>query len=180
MAHKHQGYRFENDWEIEVLENDSKRLAAAVTLPVFEEVKAGHTVLNLDSVKKILEKSPKIAVTKCACRDKRKHCDAPVEVCLEINEMAEKDLAKGTTTRAGSKVYGVKEVTLDQALDVVKKSHEAGLISMAYIMMDAPETNRPHAICQCCSCCCAELGLTLRYGMAPHLLKSTAISRNDD
>jgi hypothetical protein len=165
MAHKHQGYRFENDWEIEVLENDSKRLAAAVTLPVFEEVKAGHTVLNLDSVKKILEKSPKIAVTKCACRDKRKHCDAPVEVCLEINEMAEKDLAKGTTT---------------QALDVVKKSHEAGLISMAYIMMDASETNRPHAICQCCSCCCAELGLTLRYGMAPHLLKSTAISRNDD
>lgn len=94
--------------------------------------------------------------------------------------MAVKDLAKGTTTRASGKVYDVKEVTLDQALDIVKKGHEAGLVSMAYIGMDAPETNRPYAICQCCSCCCAELGLTLRYGMAPHLLKSTAISRNDE
>lgn len=34
MDHKHQGYRFENDWEMEVLESDSKSLAAGITLPV--------------------------------------------------------------------------------------------------------------------------------------------------
>ncbi len=180
MSHKRQGYRFENDWDMETLESDSKSVAAAVTLPVYEEIRSNNTVLNLNSVKKYLEKSKKITVTNCACRTKRKHCDAPVDVCLQLNELAEMNIAKGYMTTSGGMIHKTREITLEQALEIVTQGHEAGLVSMAYISMDAPETNRPHAICQCCSCCCAELGLTLRYGMAPHMLKSTAISRIDE
>jgi ferredoxin len=179
MSHKRQGYRFENDWGIDVLEDDAKSIAAGVALPIYQEIKENNTVLNLDNVKKYLLRSKKIALTNCACRTKRKHCDAPVDVCLSLNAAAENFLAKGYVQTAGGMRQPVREVTIEQALEAVTRAHEAGLVPMAYIRMDSPEPHDPSFICNCCSCCCAELGLTLRFGMAPHILKSLAISAND-
>jgi len=180
MAHKQPGYRFENDWGMDVLEEDARNIAAAVAIPVYEEIGSKNTVLNLDNVKKYLERSKKIALTNCACRIKRKHCDAPVDVCLSLNAAAENFLAKGYVQTAGGMRQPIREVTLEQALEIVTRAHDSGLVPMAYIRFDSPEPHDPSFICECCSCCCAELGLTLRFGMAPHMLKSMAIAINDD
>jgi ferredoxin len=179
MAHKQPGYRFENDWGMDVLEDDAKSIAAGVALPIFQEIKQNNTVLNLDNVKKYLERSKKIAVTNCACRTKRHHCNAPVDVCLMLNAAADNFLEKGFVQTAGGMRQPIREVNIDEAIEIVTRAHDAGLVQMAYIRMDSPEPHDPSFVCSCCSCCCAELGLTLRFGMAPHLLKSIAISMND-
>jgi ferredoxin len=179
LVHKRQGFRFENDWGMDVLEEDAKNVTAGITLPVYEEVNLNNTILNLDMVKRYLERATKIAVTECACRTKRKHCDAPINVCIELNDKAKKDLEKGSHTSAGGMIHPVREVTTDEALDIVTIAHEAGLVPMAYISTSSPEPHEPIFICNCCSCCCSIFGLTLRFGMAPHILKSLAITMNN-
>ncbi len=170
MAHKQQGYRFENDWEPETSVSNAKYTAAGIALPIYEEIKLNNTVLNLESVKRYLEKARKIAIQDCPCRTKFHHCDAPRDVCIQLNDAAEKGIASGKS----------REVTIEEALDAVTRAHNAGLVPMAYIRTDSPKPEGVNYICNCCSCCCSILGLTLRFGMAPHILKSIATTITDE
>jgi NAD-dependent dihydropyrimidine dehydrogenase PreA subunit len=105
---------------------------------------------------------------------KRKHCDAPLKVCIALNGWADKYL-----TSDEFKARQPCKVTIDEALNALKKSNEAGLVHMAYIYTDNKNNGNPDAICSCCSCCCSILGGILRFGMAPHLLKASAKSIRD-
>ena len=51
MAHKKQGYRFEDDWTIDELKEAEKDWNIAVTVPVNVKIEAEHRVLNLENVK---------------------------------------------------------------------------------------------------------------------------------
>ena len=170
MAHKQPGYRFDNDWEPEMSASDAKNVAAGIALPIYEEIKLNNTVLNLDNVKHYLEKAKNIAIMDCPCRTKRHHCDAPRDVCIQLNDVAEKGIASGKS----------RKVTIEEALDAVTWAHNAGLVPMAYIRTDSPKPEGVNYICNCCSCCCSILGLTLRFGMAPHILKSIATTITDE
>ncbi len=170
MAHKRPGYRFEDDWEPEWADNNAKSTAAGIALPVYEEIKLNNTVLNLESVKRYLEKARKIAIQDCPCRTKLHHCDAPRDVCVQLNDAAERGIARGTS----------REVTIEEALEAVTRAHEAGLVLMAYIRTDTPKPEGVNYVCNCCSCCCSILGATLRFGMAPHILKSIATTMTDE
>jgi ferredoxin len=169
MSHKKPGYRFENDWEPEMSLSDAAHVAAGIALPVYEELKLNNTVLNLDSVKRYLLNAKKIAIMNCACRTKRKHCDAPLDVCIILNDAVDRNWIS----------YNFKEVSVDEALDAVERAHKAGLVPMAYIRTDTPHPQGVNFICNCCSCCCSIFGLTLRFGMAPHILKSIATTITD-
>ncbi len=170
MAHKKQGYRFENDWTLERLETRTFQTTKEVlTVPVNVEIEGEHLVLNLENVKQILGKARTISVLDCHCRVDRGNCDAPVNVCIDMNETAERNIARGDA----------REVALDEALDILKKTHEAGLVHMA---LGSGEFYKPgviNSVCSCCSCCCPILSGVLRFGLAPHLLKSQAISVTD-
>jgi hypothetical protein len=169
MAHKQPGYRFENDWEPETSISNAKNTAAGIALPIYEEIKLNNTVLNLESVKRYLEKARRIAIQDCPCRTKLHHCDAPRDVCIQLNDAAEKGIASGKSS----------EVTIEEALDAVTRAHNTGLVPMAYIRTDSPKPEGVNYICNCCSCCCSILGLTLRFGMIPHILKSIATTMTD-
>ena len=156
--------------------SDAKYVAAGIALPIYEEIKLNNTVLNLDSVKHYFEKARKIAVMDCPCRTKRKHCDAPLETCLMLDDMAE--LSESDSFRENH--ANVHNVSVDEALKIVEKAHAAGLVPMAYIRTDTPKPEGVNFICNCCSCCCSIFGLTLRFGMAPHILKSIATSLTDE
>ena len=93
-----------------------------MTVPVNAEVEGGHVVLNLENVKKILSGARLISLMDCGCRTIYRHCDAPLEVCLDMNEVAERHIELGWA----------REINLDEALAVLDKTHEAGLIHMAY------------------------------------------------
>jgi len=170
MAHKKQGYRFEDDWTVERLETRTfQNYKEAVTVPVNVEIEAEHLVLNLENVKQILSKARTISIMDCSCRVKLGHCDAPVNTCIDMNETAERNIRNGVA----------REITLDEALDVLKKTHEAGLVHMALGQGEFYEPGVINSVCSCCSCCCSILSGILRFGLAPHLLKSQAISVTD-
>ena len=117
----------------------------------------------------ILSKARTISVMDCNCRVKRGHCDAPFNVCIDMNETAERNISKGVS----------REITLDEALDILKMTHEAGLVHMALGQGEFYEPGVINSVCSCCSCCCSILGGVLRFGLAPNLIRSQAISVTD-
>ena len=171
MAHRKQGYRFEKDWPPEHQEYIFQSYKTAITVPVNVEIEAEHHVLNMENVKRILSNARTISVMDCGCRLMYGHCDAPVNVCLDLNEFAELNIANG--------VLRARAITLDEALDVLEKTHEAGLVHMAYGHGEFYEPGVINSVCSCCSCCCGVLSGILRFGLAPHLLTSHAYSVTD-
>jgi Pyruvate/2-oxoacid:ferredoxin oxidoreductase delta subunit len=169
MEHTKQGYRFENDWPQEHLDYISQNYKAGTTIPVNVRIEAEQHVLNMENVKRILSNAQTISVMDCYCRLTFGHCDAPVNVCLDLNEVAERHIAE----------FGAQEITLEDALDVLEVSHAAGLVHMAYGHGEWYEPGVINSICSCCSCCCGVFSGVLRFGMFPHLLTSHATAVTD-
>jgi len=170
MAHRKQGYRFENDWTFEELEEGADDWKSAVAIPVNIVIEAEHRVLNFEKVKKYLSEADKIVHLDCFCREKRHNCEAPIDVCVYLNDRAELALNSEEL-----QYRNPKEATVDKALEALERSHEAGLIHMAY----AYKQDEINVICSCCSCCCEALSSVLRFGLAPHLLTSDTVSTTD-
>ena len=175
MAHKEQGYRFRIDYDFDHRKGVVEGLEKAVVIPVNTEIEQDHVVLNFDNVRKIVESAKIITVKDCSCRVDLKRCDAPVENCVNFNDLAEEMLAS-EDSRIQS--YRPHRVSKEEAMDVLKKSADAGLVHMAYVSKENP--TRILTICSCCSCCCEILGGILRFGMAPHVLTASAKSAWDE
>jgi len=170
MEHRKQGYRFENDWTIEHLENRTfQAIQMALTIPVNVKIKAENYVLSLDMVKEILRGAYKISVTDCKCRERRGNCDSPRETHINLNEAAEHNIRSGIS----------REIDLDEALGILEKTHQAGLVHMALGQGEFYEPGVINTVCSCCSCCCSLLSGILRFGLAPHLIIPQAYSVND-
>ena len=170
MAHRKQGYRFENDWTMEDLNDFEEVWRLAVTIPVNVEIEAEHRVINLEKVKRYLSKADPIVLLDCYCREKRHNCEAPLDVCIYLNDRAELALKS-----EDFKYMNPRKCTMDEALEALARSHEAGLVHMAYALWQ----DEINAICSCCSCCCEALSGILRFGLAPHLLTSDTVSTTD-
>jgi hypothetical protein len=117
MAHKKQGYRFENDWTFEELKEGAADWKSAVAIPVNVEIEAEHRVVNFEKVKQYLNEADKIVHLDCFCREKRHNCEAPIDVCLYINDRAELALNSGEM-----QYRNPKEATIDEALQALTRS----------------------------------------------------------
>ncbi|MGQ9680858.1 MAG: hypothetical protein ACUVV4_08905 [Candidatus Bathyarchaeia archaeon] len=140
----------------------------AVTLPVDVEIKADHRVLDLNGVEKILRDSKLIFLNDCGCRTLHRNCGNPLDTCIAVNvkpDYAEKN-----------KEYNPRRVTVEEALASLRKSHEAGLVHMAYIMKS---DDKPLLTCSCYTCCCHTVG-GLRHGIHTKVLSSKLIADDDD
>ena len=107
-------------------------------------------VLDADSARKIITDAEVIAVTRCTCRVIAHKCDMPLEVCLQVDNAARYTIDRGSG----------REVTAQEALDILQMSEEKGLVHVTM--------NRSHAghfICNCCSCCCQALPLVISEGL---------------
>ena len=165
MAPQSDERRFYSDIQLHEIADEIDK---AITIPVNIKIEADHMVYDLSEVKTILEKAYKIVVENCGCRTEYDNCDSPRDVCLNIDEEAEFALKKvGINAR---------EISLDEALDVLKRSHEAGLVHMAYVMKGS---DKPGLICSCCTCCCHTLSGLIRNGIHAQVLKSNYIATDD-
>lgn len=171
MSHTKLGYRFEDDWPSEHLEYISENYKAGITVPVNVKIEAGQHVLNMENVKQILSSARIISVMDCYCRLTYGHCAAPTSVCLDLNEAAESNLA--------NEEMGAREISYREALDILEKTYEAGLVHMAYGHGELYEPGVVNSICSCCTCCCGVLSGVLRFGLFPHLLTSHALAVTD-
>lgn len=107
-------------------------------IPIHETIEARNTALSYEECARMVEASPVVAVVKCSCRLSQQKCDAPVEACIQLNRGAEYVIDRG---------HG-REISKQDALDILKKSEEAGLVHMA------ENRSTGNVICNCCSCCC--------------------------
>jgi len=116
-------------------------------VPVGKSIETGKVqVLAPESIRQIIGSSSRIAVTRCTCRLTMRKCDAPVEVCLQINRGADYTIERGTG----------REVSKEEAFDIINKTEEAGLV---HVTMN--KSGVGHFICNCCGCCCQSFTMLI-------------------
>lgn len=119
-------------------------------VPVQQTLEGGGSrVLPFESAVKILEDARRIAVTLCTCRLTSRKCNAPVEVCIQLNRAAEYTIKRGSG----------REISLEEAKRILRECEEKGLVHLT----DNRATNE-HIICNCCSCCCITLPVIAQMG----------------
>ena len=119
-------------------------------IPVEKVLDAGRSqILAPESLRQLIEGSARVAVSRCTCRTTMKKCAAPVEVCLQINRGADYTLERGSG----------REVTKEEALAIVRRSEEAGLV---HVTMNSAGSGT--FICNCCGCCCQAFTMLIAHG----------------
>lgn len=120
-------------------------------IPVAQAVEAGkQQVLDIESANKMIQDSERVAVTKCTCRLTAHKCDNPLEVCLQIGKAADYTIDR----KSG------REISKDEAYDILQKAEEAGLV---HVTLNKAHVG--HFICNCCGCCCQTLPLLISEGL---------------
>lgn len=140
--------------------------AAASIAPVFpfsrvvtveEEIPAGFEIQPYDRISKYINNAPYISVGTCYCRHFAellgRPCDKPKENCMGLGPAAV------FTARRG---FG-RLVSKEEALDILKRSEEAGLVHCI-----SNTGKYVEFICNCCTCHCGILR-GLRDANSPNL-----------
>nr|MDO8135479.1 4Fe-4S binding protein [Candidatus Njordarchaeum guaymaensis] len=153
------------DWTRKELIEKYVNKYTPLTIPVDISIQGQQTILSLSSLEKILEGARKITLTNCACRTRLRKCHAPRNVCLRVDYSA-----KAATRRSP------KQLSKHQALEVLKRTNEAGLVHMTYTVKGE---EKPRYICSCCSCCCHSLGALIRFGILGHVVASEYMASDD-
>jgi len=120
-------------------------------IPIDQDVEMGRQqVLDFESATQMVKNADALAVTKCTCRLIAHKCDKPLEVCIQIGNAAKYTIDRGSG----------REVSRDQALDILKTAEAAGLVRVTM-----NKAHAGHFICNCCSCCCQALPLLISEGL---------------
>jgi Pyruvate/2-oxoacid:ferredoxin oxidoreductase delta subunit len=115
-------------------------------VPVNQPVEARSSILAFDDVEQIVRDAGRLAVANCTCRLVDGKCGKPLEVCLQLGKAADYTIDRGSG----------REVSVDEAMDIIRLSEEAGLV---HVTMN--KAYGSHIICNCCSDCCVAFGLPI-------------------
>ena len=129
-----------------------------------------HAVFPFEMMEGVIQKANVIALVHCPCRVTahlvgKKRCDHSLENCIKYDELAEYLIDKGIG----------KEISKLEALDVIKKSEEAGLVHL----VDNAREGIKHT-CNCCGCCCWSVGTIRRKRIPRDVLMATYFLRETD
>ncbi len=145
---------------------ESGELEPSIVIPVNQAFMVAQKVLPQKQVLDILENAELIGLIDCYCRDREKNCDAPLDVCIVVDSYARDHLEKEEG----------REITLEEAKNVLDKTAEAGLVHLSIWR----KNHEPEAICSCCSCCCHELLSMLKYGNLEMVVESDYVVQFDE
>jgi NAD-dependent dihydropyrimidine dehydrogenase PreA subunit len=140
-------------------------------IPATPSFKAeSHAVFPFEMMEEVIQRVSVIALVHCPCRVTahligKKRCDHPTENCIKYDELAEYLIEKGIG----------KEISKPEALDVIKKSEEAGLVHL----VDNAREGIKHT-CNCCGCCCWSVGTIRRKRIPRDVLMATYFLRETD
>lgn len=113
---------------------------------VGQPVEARQSVLAFDDVEQMVREAGRLAVAKCTCRLVDGKCGKPLEVCLQLGKGADYAIDRGSG----------REVSVEEALDIIRMAEEAGLVHVAM-----NKAYGSHIICNCCSDCCVAFSLPI-------------------
>jgi Na+-translocating ferredoxin:NAD+ oxidoreductase RNF subunit RnfB len=129
-----------------------------------------HAVFPFEMMEEVIKKVVTIAVVHCPCRATmeligRRQCRHPLESCIKYDDLAEYLLDAGIG----------RKISRDEALHVIKKSEEAGLVHL----VDNAREGIKHT-CNCCGCCCWSVGTIRRRKIPRDVLMATYFIRDTD
>lgn len=124
----------------------------ARVIPIEQTLTPITNVFPFEVASKYIEDNSPITVSVCYCRHEKRlldrGCKYPDEVCLQLGPFAEFVRERG---------FG-REINKKEALEILKKSAEAGLIHTS-----SNTRERIDFICNCCTCCCGILQGVYRF-----------------
>ncbi|MBU0491712.1 MAG: 4Fe-4S binding protein [Chloroflexi bacterium] len=129
----------------------------ARVLPIGEAIPVDLRVFPFEEAARYIREAKHIGLSDCPCRTSKPSCDAPVDVCLSFNYSA-----KFLSERDAAHL-----ITPEQALEVLQRAEDAGLVHCA-----SNTTDRIDYICNCCPCCCDILGVMTRLKDSPARVES--------
>jgi Na+-translocating ferredoxin:NAD+ oxidoreductase subunit B len=115
------------------------------TVPVNKSIDYSWPVAPYEDVKALFKSKDKISVANCVCRVQQglldKGCGQPLEACFQFGSHADYYVDKGMG----------RFITQAEALDILDKCEEAGLVPQPFSAKDAG------GVCNCCGDCCGIL-----------------------
>jgi Na+-translocating ferredoxin:NAD+ oxidoreductase subunit B len=121
-------------------------LSGARVIPIEEEVHAFKEIQPYEKVSEIISSHTKFAVADCICRKESSmlghDCGKLREACLMFGPAAEYYIENELG----------REITREEAMDVLKKAEQDGLVHVS-----SNHTGVKGFICNCCGCCCKAL-----------------------
>jgi ferredoxin len=118
----------------------------ARVIPIEKSVASGIDVYSFEEARTYVDEADIITVSVCYCRHERRlldeGCEYPDDVCLQFGPFA---------TFVKERGFG-REISREEAHEILKKSAEAGLIHTS-----SNTRERIDFICNCCTCCCGIL-----------------------
>lgn len=118
------------------------------TIPIGLEVDHDIEIANFDNIKQLFNNvDGPFVIIDCVCRQQQEilgeqcHATSRSEACMGFGHMAKSYIDAG---------WG-REITREEALEVLKKNEEEGLI------FQPGNSQKADFVCSCCSCCCGGL-----------------------
>ncbi|UCD56775.1 MAG: 4Fe-4S binding protein [Candidatus Hydrogenedentota bacterium] len=133
--------------------------AQARVYPVEQAIPDKITVFPFEKVTEMVGKAQAWGVTDCICRKEMKltgkGCDATMNNCIAFS---------ADPHGFDIDYRGVRKITKEECLDLLKKAEEEGLVHNSWNVQDS------HVfICNCCACCCLILR-GVKMARSPHVL----------
>ncbi|RDE12611.1 MAG: 4Fe-4S ferredoxin [Candidatus Thorarchaeota archaeon] len=143
--------------------------------PIFRVIpvnKAVHSELEIfpyEVAEEMIETSKAWGVRQCICKKQQgllgKPCKYPSTVCIVLSPKKENAFDEDHLTKA---------VTKDEALQILHKAEEAGLVHCSQNMQKGH-----FYICNCCTCCCGILRAVAQWELPYALVKSDYVATVD-
>lgn len=139
-------------------------------VPVGRSLEPGlQAVMPHHMMETVVEQAEVLAVAHCSCRVAYalggRGCEHPTEVCMKFNDMARYVIDRG---------FG-REITKKEALEIIKKTEEAGLVHF----VDNADGDIQHN-CNCCGCACWNVGSIRRRKIPRDVLMAVYFFRETD
>jgi Pyruvate/2-oxoacid:ferredoxin oxidoreductase delta subunit len=129
-------------------------------IPISRALRNSSEVLPFEALKPMVEEQSFCAVAHCPCRQMKRGvgegCHHSLENCLHFGSMGRYMVAQGMA----------REITTDEALNILRLANEEGLVHAA----DNIEGHMGN-LCNCCGCCCLFLDTKKRMGI--HAISSS-------
>jgi len=135
------------------------------TIPVHVRIQATQVILSQPEMHDLLAAAETIAVGRCACREDRKNCDAPLDVCLSLDAEA----------RAKMTERSWQAISLRDALELLETTFRYGLVHIAY----RRGRGEIRFVCSCCTCCCWPLNGLKQFDYHDAIAESAYVAQYD-
>jgi electron transport complex protein RnfB len=126
----------------------STKVSQMRTIPVEKSIPVEHHVATFDQIREVINKTDgPISVNACMCREGAKGRGQPCKVTSRRDTC----MCFGDWARHFIKLGLSREITREEALEVIRQNQEDGLV------LQPNNYQKVDFVCSCCGCCCGVL-----------------------